>query len=325
MSTHSLSMACWDYDRTRPLIDGRVKPSGIDLRVQVMRPREAFERMLATGEFDVCEMSFSNYVTLRAEANCPLLALPVMLSKMFRHDCIYVRKDSGITHPRDLMGRRVGTMRYTSTALVFARGLLQHEYGLHARDFHWFVGGINHGISASRPEHTPDDLKITLLKKEMTLDQMLVDGEVDALITQDIPSSFLKRHPNIVRLFPDFKTVESDYYQRTGIFPVMHTVVIKSQAYRETPEIAQSIYTAFCKAKDIATEGLYDTDALHLTLPFLIDHVEEAWKIFGKDYFSYGLEPNRATISALCQYVHEQRLSSRLVSPDELFAPVTGH
>ena len=127
-----------------------------------------------------------------------------------------------------------------------------------------------------------------------------------------------------MRLFPDFKAVETEYYQRTGIFPAMHTVVIKAQAYREHPEIAQSIYDAVCRAKDIATHGLYDTDALHLTLPFLIDHVEEARRIFGDDYFSYGLEPNRRTIAALCQYVHEQNLSSRLVSPDELFAPVTG-
>ena len=324
MARLSLSLACWDYDRTRPLIDGRVTPEGIDLKVQVMRPRQAFERMLATGEFDVCEMSFSNYVTLRAQPDCPLVALPVMLSKMFRHDCIYVRRDSGIKVARDLIGGRVGTMRYTSTALVFARGLLQHEFGVHARDLHWFIGGINDGVAAARPEHTPADVRMTLLSKDQTLDQMLINGEVDALITQDIPSSFLARDPNIVRLFPNFKAVESDYYQRTGIFPAMHTVVIKAPACRENPEIAQSIYDAFCRAKDIATHGLYDTDALHLTLPFLIDHVEEARRIFGDDYFSYGLEPNRRTIAALCQYVHEQSLSSRLVSPDELFAPVTG-
>ena len=324
MAQHSLSMACWDYDRTRPLIDGRVKPEGIDLRVQVMRPRQAFERMLATGEFDVCEMSFSNYVTLRAQPDTPLVALPVMLSKMFRHDCIYVRRSSGITKGGDLRGKRVGTMRYTSTALVFARGLLQHDFGIHARDLHWFVGGIDHGVDAVQPEHTPDDVRMTLLSRVQTLNDMLVNGEVDALITQDIPSSFLNRDPNIVRLFPDFKAIETEYYQRTGVFPAMHTVVIKAQAYREHPEIAQSIYDAFCRAKDIATHGLYDTDALHLTLPFLIDHVEEARRIFGDDYFSYGLEPNRRTIAALCQYVHEQNLSSRLVSPDELFAPVTG-
>ncbi len=322
MANLPLSLACWNYDRTRALIDGRVKPDGIDLRVEVMRPRQAFERMLATGEFDICEMSFSSYVTMRAQSDCPLVALPVLLSKMFRHDCIYVRRDSGITKPQDLIGKRVGTMRYTSTALVFARGLLQHDFNVHACDLQWFIGGIDHGVDAIMPENTPDDVAVTLLRKAQTLNAMLMNGEVDALITQDIPSSFLEGKTAIVRLFQDFKAVETEYYQRTGIFPVMHTVVIKRELHDQQPWIAQSIFEAFCKSKDIAVHGLYDTDALHLALPFLIDHVEEARRVFGDDYFSYGLESNRRTITALCQYVYEQNLSTRLVSPDELFAQV---
>ncbi len=324
MSKQKLSLACWDYDRTRALIDGRVGVEGVELDVSVMRPRVAFERMLATGEFDICEMSFASYVGLRAEADCPIVAIPVMLSKMFRHDCIYVNRNANIESPRDLIGRRVGTMRYTSTALVFARGLLEHDFNVAPHELEWFVGGIDEGIDAKRPRETPENIRMTLLTKQQTLNAMLENGEIDALISQDIPSAFLKRSPNIRRLFPDFQTAETDYYQRTGIFPVMHTVVLKADLLKADPSLAQRVYDAFLRAKDIALHGLYDTDALHLSLPFLIAHVEEAWRVFGDDFFSYGLEPNRRTLETLCLYVYEQNQSSRLVTPDELFAPVTG-
>lgn len=324
MTSRKLSLACWDYDRTRALIDGRVKVEGAELDVSVMRPRVAFDRMLATGEFDICEMSFATYVGMRAEPECPIVAIPVMLSKMFRHDCIYVNADAGVRSARDLAGRRVGTMRYTSTALVFARGLLEHDFGVAPREMDWFVGGVDEGFDARRPAGIPDDIRMTCLTKDQTLNAMLEQGEIDALISQDLPSSFLGRSPKIRRLFPDFQAAEIDYFQRTGIFPVMHTIVLKAELHRADPRLAQRVYDAFVAAKDIALHGLYDTDALHLSLPFLIAHIEEARRVFGEDFFSYGLEPNRRTLEALCQYVHEQGQSARLVSPDELFAPVTG-
>jgi 4,5-dihydroxyphthalate decarboxylase len=315
-----LSLACCDYDRTRPLIDGRVKPAGIKLDMHVMRPRVAFDRMLAGGDFDASEMSFSTYIALKAEGSCPFVAIPVMLSKSFRHDCIYIRADSGIRGPRDLAGRRVGTMRYNSTALVFIRGMLQHDFGVHARAIKWLIGGVNEPVRSKRPDNTPDDIQMTLVPNDQTLDAMLARGEIDALFTQDIPMSFLRQDPHIVRLFQGFKAVEIDYFRRTRIFPVMHTIVIRDALHRMHPWVAHALFDAFAEAKDIALRNLYDTDALHLSLPFLIDHLEEATRVFGKDFFSYGLEPNRETMAALCQYLHEQNISSRLVSPDELFA-----
>ena len=316
-----ISLACWNYDRTRALIDGSVRPDGISLRTEVMRPRIAFERMLA-GEFDVSEMSFSTYISMKGRNEDGLVAIPVMLSKMFRHDCIYVRRDAGITAPQQLAGLRVGTMRFNSTAIVFAKALLQHDYGVNARDIEWFLGGVNHGMDVKRPSDAPAEVRIRSIAKDRTLDGMLLDRELDALITQDIPRSFFDRPDEVTRLIADFKSAEIAYFKRTKIFPIMHIVAIRASVYRANPWIARSLYDAFSLAKDGALKALYDTDALHLSLPFLIDHLDEAIQTFGTDFYAYGVEPNRASIAALCRYLFEQGLSPRLVDVDELFADV---
>ena len=323
MADLPLTLACWNYDRSRPLMDGRVKAAGIDLDIKVMRPREAFPRMLEKREFDVSEMSLASYVSLKGKGDCPFVAIPVALSKIFRHDCIYVRSSAGIRVPQDLKGKRVGTTQYGSSGLVFMKGMLAHDYGVAADDIHWFIGGLDAPTQRPLlPLNLPKSIKIDFLGEGRTLEAMLEAGELDALFSLYLPESFLRGAPHVVRLFPDHKAVAQDYYRRTGIFPIMHTVVIRDDVYRRDPWIAKSLYEAFCQARDVAIDGLYDTDALHLTLPFLIDHVEETWRIFGKDFWAYGLEPNRATLQAIGQYVREQYLSPRAVAPDELF--VTG-
>jgi 4,5-dihydroxyphthalate decarboxylase len=317
-----LTLACWDYDRTRPLIDGRVRPEGIDLDIQVLRPRQTFQRMLDTQEFHVSELSLASYAALKGRGQCPFVAVPVALSKIFRHSCIYVRTDAGIKTPADLKGKRVGTSQYSSTALVFMRGMLQHDYGVAPSDLHWFMGGLNTFTEQPLiPLNLPKDVRLDFLPAGQTLESMFEAGALDALLSIYIPSLFLKGSPRVARLFPDFKRVEQDYYRRTRIFPIMHIVVLREDVYKEHPWAARSIYQAFRAAKDLAVEGLYDTDALQLALPWLIDHVEEAWRVFGKDFWSYGLEANRPTLAAIGRFVHEQGLSPRVVSPDELFAP----
>lgn len=321
VSDLSLSIACWSYDRTRPIIDGRIQPTGINLKVDVMRPRIAFERML-NGDFDMSEMSFATLVSMKSGPNCPFVAIPVMLSKMFRHDAIYIRTDRGIRRPEDLADRRVGTMRFTSTALVYARGLLQHEYGVAPKDVHWFIGGIDHGIAPVMPSPIEPGLKITLLDKAQCLNDMLLNGDIDALISQDMPDGFRLGDPRVARLFPNPKDAEIAYYLKTGIFPVMHTIAIRNDVYDRNPWIAGAIYAAFNQAKDMALNGLYDTDALQMGLPFLIDHLEETRRVFGADFFSYGIDSNRAALAALCQYVHEQNMAAVRLSPEDLFVPV---
>jgi 4,5-dihydroxyphthalate decarboxylase len=322
MSKLKLTLACWDYDRTRPLIDGRVRPEGIDLEIKVIRPGETFHRMLEHKEFEISELSLSAYVTLKGAGACPFVAVPVALSKIFRHSCIYIRTDAGIRTPRDLRGKRVGTTQLGSTGVVFMNGMLQHEYGVTLEDIHWFTAGFA-SASARRavPPYLPGKMKIESLSPDQTLDGMLESGDLDALFSLYIPSIFQKGSPRISRLFPNYYEVERDYYRRTRIFPIMHIVVLRDDVYREQPWVARSIYKAFCEARDLAIDGLYDTDALRLSLPWLINHIEETWRVLGKDFWAYGLEPNRPALEAIGRYVYEQGFSPRPVQPDELFAP----
>src|SRR5581483_2731351 len=255
-----LTLACWDYDRTRPLIDGRVQPQGIDLNVLVMRPHETFPRMLERQEFHVSELSLASYTTLKARGACPFVAVPVALSKIFRHSCIYVRPDAGITRPEDLKGRCVGTMQYGSTGSVFMRGMLQHEYGVRPEDVHWFMGALDRPTPPPHiPLNLPAQIRLDFLTETQTLEGMLEAGELDALLSLYIPASFQRGSPRVARLFPNFKEVEQDYYRRTRIFPIMHTVVVREDVYREHQWVARSIYRAFCEARDLAVNGLYDT------------------------------------------------------------------
>lgn len=322
MANLKLTLACWDYDRTRPLMDGRVKPEGIDLDIKVMRPREMFPRMLEKKEFEVSELSLGHYVTLKGRGSCPFVAVPVALSKIFRHSCIYVRTDAGIRSPQDLRGKRVGTTQLGSTGIIFMNGMMQHEYGVGLEDIQWFIGGLDSPTTRPvLPLNLPDKIKFDFLPADQTLEGILEAGRLDALFALYIPSIFQKGSPCIARLFPNYYEVEQDYYRRTRIFPIMHTVVVRDDVHREHPWVAESMYKAFCEARDLAVDGLYDTDALRLSLPWLINHLEEAWKVLGKDFWAYGLEPNRPALEAIGQYVYEQGFSPRAVSPDELFAP----
>ena len=320
MPNLKLRLACWDYDRTRPLMDGRVKPDGIDLDINVLRPRQSFQRMLDSREFQLSELSLASYTALKARGDCPFVAVPVALSKIFRHSCIYVRAGSGIKTPQDLKGKRVGTSQYSSTGLCFMRGFLQHDYGVKSEDMHWFMGGLNTFVEPPLiPLNLPNAIKLDFLSAGQTLETMFAAGELDALLSLYIPKLFLDGSPTISRLFPNFKEVERDYYARTKILPIMHTVVVREDVHREHPWVAKSIYKAFCEAKAIAVDGLYDTDALRVALPWLIDHVEENWRVFGKDFWAFGIEPNRPTWEAIGRFVHEQSLAPRIVTPEELF------
>ena len=322
MTDLTLKLACWDYDRTRPLIDGRVKPDGIKLEIEVLRPRQMFPRMLEHQEFDASEISLASHASLIGRGGSPFVAIPVMLSKIFRHSCFYVRVGSGIEKPEDLSGKRVGTTQFSATATTFMKGMLQHEYGVAQHEMHWFMGGLDKPTEHPLiPLNLPANVKLDFVPDGDTLEKMMAEDRLDALISIYIPPSFLKGSPRIRRLFPDYKQAEKDYFRKTGIFPIMHTLALRADTYKAHPWIAKSLYDAFEKARALALDELYDTDALRLGLPWLLEHVEELWSVFGDNWWSYGVEANRATLTALGQYVFEQGISPRVVTPEDMYVP----
>lgn len=322
MSKLKLSFACWDYDRTRALMDGSVQPDGIDLNYLNLPVEETFFRMARHREFDVAEMSLSSYCVSLSNPERPFIALPVFPSRFFRHSSIYVNANSGIKDPQDLIGKRIASPEYQMTAPVWIRGILQDHYGVPIDAQPYFFGGEEEtGRVEKLKLELPPNIKLRTIGPTQTLSQMLHDGEIDALYTARAPSSFLRGAGKVKRLFENYAEVERAYWRDTGIFPIMHAVVMRRDVYEANRWIAQSLTKAFKLAQQRTYEDLLETAALKSMLPWLVAHVEEARKEMGEDWWPYGLEANRKALSTFTRYHYEQGLSKRLLTPDELFAP----
>ncbi len=322
MTPLRVTLACAPYDRTEALRTGIVQPEGIDLNyVAIQSPPELFARMLTNGSFDVSEMSCAHALIHRGKNAFPFVAIPVFPSRMFRHGYIFVNTQAGIRTPKDLEGRRVGVPEYSQTAAVWIRGFLQHEYGVALETVHWVSGGVN---AAGRPDvlvNRPDGVAITRIQ-DRTLNDLLVDGEIDALIGARRPAAFGK-DARVTRLFPNYRELERAYYLQTRIFPVMHTVVIREGFYREHPWIAESLYKAFAEAKAWCLAQMRFSSSLRYTLPWLHAELDDMAEVFGPDPWPYGLEANRHVLTTLVQYLVEQRLLARPLPLEELFVPLT--
>src|SRR3974390_3003699 len=312
MKRLKLTMACGRYDRPQPLIDGRVQPEGVDLTFLPLRPGETFWRMLNHGEFDVSEMSLSSYTILRSEGDTRFIAIPVFPSRVFRHSAVYVRADSRIERPQELRGKRVWVGDYQMTASVWGRGFLPHEYGVMPEDIVWVTG---RPIRSIKP---PDGIRLEPIPPNATLEAMLESGEIEALVSVMIPNGLGK---TIRRLFRDARNVEVEYSAKTHIFPIMHTLVLKTRLYEEEPWLAVSFYRAFCRAREIAYQSMYDTDALTVSLPWVIDEVEATRELFGMQIWDYSVEGRRPTLEALLRHLDEQKLTRRTMTVEELFVP----
>jgi 4,5-dihydroxyphthalate decarboxylase len=324
MNALQLTLACGNYDRTRALLDGSVKPEGIQLIYLPLSPEEVFFRMIRSKEFDVAEMSFSSYLMNRSRGGADFTAIPVFPSRMFRHSSIYVHAPSGIEKPGDLIGKRVGVPEYQVTAAVWARGILQHEYGVSPRQMAWFTGGLEHpGREEKIPLSLPSSIKISQISPEKTLSRMLEKGEIDALIAPRPPSSYKDGTGDVRRLFENYKEEEIRYYQKNEIFPIMHTVVIRQDLYNSHPWVAQSLYKAFCLAKEVCFQNLADDAALKYSLPWLVSEVKQTKKILGEDFWPYGIEKNLKVIQTLMQYSVEQGLTKKGIKIEEIFAKST--
>jgi 4,5-dihydroxyphthalate decarboxylase len=317
-----LSLACWNYDRVRPLMDGSVQPDGIDLTFLNLPVEETFFRMLRHREFDVAEMSLSSYTVSMFREPRPFVAIPVFPSRFFRHSSIYVNADAGIREPKDLIGKRVGTPEYQMTAPVWIRGILADHYGVPVDSVTYCTGGEEQPGRGEKLElDLPANIRIRPIGETQTLARMLASGEIDALHTARMPSTFASGNPGVKRLFEDYKSVEQQYFRDTGIFPIMHTVVIRRDVYEQNRWVAQALFKAFVEAQRQTYDDLYVTAALKAMLPWLTAHVEETRALMGPDYWSYGYVRNRDTLATFLRYHHEQGLSRTLLAPEDLFAP----
>ncbi|OMP65996.1 substrate-binding domain-containing protein [Domibacillus epiphyticus] len=325
MSTKlKLSFACWDYDRIRPLTDGTVQPTGIELNWLNTPVEETFFRMMRHQEFDVAELSLSSYLIGKDRGFPNFTAIPVFVSRFFRHSGIYINTNSGIKEPKDLIGKRIGIPEYQLTACLWIRGILKDEYGVSPEDVFWLTGGEETpGRIEKVALNLPSNIKIQPIGEDQTLNQMLEDGEIDAMIAPRAPSSFLNGSDKVKRLFSDYPTVEKEYYQRTGIFPIMHVVAIKNEILEQNPWVAANLYQAFVEAKKKTYEGLKQTAALKVTLPWFTTEWENTIKLMGEDFWPYGVEKNRVTLEAAIKYSYEQGMISRKFDVDDLFSKST--
>jgi 4,5-dihydroxyphthalate decarboxylase len=319
-----LTMACWNYDRTRALLEDRVPIDGIELTYLNLLVEETFFRMLRNHEFDVAELSLSSYTVSLFKENPQFIAIPVFPSRFFRHSCIYIHAGSKIRKPKDLIGKRVASPEYQMTAPVWIRGILSDEYNVPVTSARYFTGGEEEpGRSEKIALNLPPEIRVQPIGPTQTLSKMLETGEIDALYTARMPSSFLSGLGKVRRLFEDYQTVEREYYLKTKIFPIMHTVVIRRDVYEKHPWVAQSLFKAFVLAQREVYRDLHQTAALMFMLPWLPKHVEDTEKIMGQDFWPYGFEPNVHTLSTFLRYHYEQGLSKRQLTPKELFAPET--
>jgi 4,5-dihydroxyphthalate decarboxylase len=320
----TLSLACSPYDRILPLAYGRVLAEGIRITYLPMEVEEIFWRQLRNREFDIAESSFSSYVMLRSRGDERFVAIPVFTSRLFRHACVFINTQKGIRTPQDLKGKIVGLPEYQITAVVWLRGIFQDEYGVFPKDVQWRSGGEEEpGRKEKIKLQLPPDIDLQLIAPDKYLSKMLDDGELDAMFTARAPSCFMKGSPNVARLFENYREVEEQYYQKTGIFPIMHTVIIRRDIYKENPWIAMNLFKAFCEAKDVAMRALNQTHVLGVALPWIQDEIERTQKTLGADWWPYGVAKNRHVLETFLRYHHEQGLSEKLMTIEDLFAPET--
>jgi 4,5-dihydroxyphthalate decarboxylase len=318
-----LTLACEDYDRTRPLRDGIIKPEGIDLNYLVLSVEEIFWRMMKYEEFDVSELSMGAFLTAAARGRRPFIAIPVFPSRTFRHRCIFVHTASGVKRPEDLRGRRMGVPEYSMTAAVWLRGLFQHEYGVSPEEIYWVQAGEEEPGRKDRVDfEMPAGVRLES-KTDRTLNQMIDSGEIDAMMSPRMPTCFVNGSTRVRRLFPNYKQAEIEYFRKTRLFPIMHVIVIRRAVYDAHPWVAETLYKAFCGAKDLCMSELYDTNVLHVSLPWTSAEYEETRDLMTADYWPYGLGPNRANLETLHAYLYEQGLIKQKLNLDELFARET--
>lgn len=318
-----ITLACWDYDRTRALADGRVRPTGVDLTYLDLPVEETFFRMLRHREFEAAEMSLASYVTHLGRATAPdLVAIPVFPSRAFRHGGIYVRADSPAHEPADLAGGVVGVPEWQLTAVVWIRGILADRHGLPIDAVRYRTGGMHEpGRIEKQAVDLPPGVEVTPIPEGRTLVEMLTSGEIDALYAPRTPRPMLDGDTTVRRLFTDPRAEEERYAAETGIFPIMHTVVLRNDVYRPRPWLARSLLDGFARAKELAEDRMAEEAANPYLLPWAADELRRTRALLGRDHWAYGVDPNRGVLEVFLRYAHDQGLTPRQLTVDELFVP----
>jgi 4,5-dihydroxyphthalate decarboxylase len=300
-------------------VHGVVRPAGIALTAFALQIEEIFFRFTKNLEWDVSEMSFAKFTSLTAQGNAPMIGLPVFPSRVFRHSAIYVRGDRGIKSAKDLEGKTVGIPEWAQTAGIYARGFLAESYGVDLKKIRWVQAGVNQPGRVEKVElKLPAGMQYEA-RADKSLSGMLAAGEIDAAISARVPAAFAGGKGPIVRLFPDFRAEEARYFAKTGIFPIMHLIAVRRAAFERDPWIAMNLYKAFEEAKKRSVERVRDLTATRIPLPWCPTLAEEFDATFGEDPFPYGVEANRITLEGFCRFAHDQGLTARRITPEELF------
>lgn len=323
-----LDIAFWNYDRTRPLADGTVKIEGVEPSFHTSRiVTEIFEGMIRKRAYDVSELGFTYYLRTLELEEPPFVAIPVFLNRCFRHSAIYINRASGIEKPEDLRGKRVGELAlYGHDSGVMPKGILSDDFGVTPDQCSWLIGAIDFPMKPIDfvPLPHPANVEVETAPPDADLGKMLESGEIDALISADVPECVLAKSPKVGRLFEDYRTVEREYFRRTGVFPIMHTVAVRRELAQEHPEIIQAVYKGFCEAKESTMEMLRKGQTFNnmaLMVPWLPKLIEEDRELLGEDWWPYGVEANRKAIEVILRYHHEQGLTKRHFKCEDIFFP----
>ncbi len=319
MNQLQLTLALSDYDHTRDLTRGRIAADGIRLVGLELQIEEIFHRFTRYREWDVSEMSFGKYSSMRSQGDDSITALPVFPSRVFRLSSIYVRRGSDLRRLEQLRGKRIGVPEWAQTAAIYSRGYLARHAGLKLDEIRWFQAGVNQPGRAEKVAlRLPPGVALTPVR-DQSLNAMLLAGELDAVMSAHPPQAFEDGSGDIVRLLPDFMQREEEYWRVTGIFPIMHVIAIKAEIVRAHPWVASSLYAAFERAKQASIERLKVNDSSPIPALYISDAIDVSSRMFGRDYWPYGIDPNRSTLEAFLRYAYEQGTCHRMLTPEEIF------
>ena len=320
-----IDLGCGDYDIVRPLKDGIVRAEGMEINfITINRPPEVHWRMGMHQEFDAAEMSFGSFVAGKSRGDFPFVGIPAFVYRKFRHSCAYVNVNAGINTPEDLKGRRIGVPEWQMTATVWLRGFIQDDFAVRPRDSQWLTGGLESSERKEKvPLTLPPEITIENIPRGKNLSDMLIAGEIDALLTAQVPLPYVKRAPQVRRLFADTRQAEADHFRRTGIFPIMHVMIIREGLYKRHPWVAQSLYKALLESKNHFLEAIFKNDAIHSALPWTGQHADDVRNLMGNDFWPYGVEANCRTLETFLRYCFEQGLTPKKLAVEDLFPKET--